>query len=71
MNSDFNQSGENRLLARLLIAKPHITLTEIRQLVPGTSGLDDHRLSQKIEYARRKRSKILQFAGTKGGRAKK
>ncbi len=62
MGSKFSQQ-EDRLIARLLIGKPQITLQEIRRLVPGARHLDEHALSQKIEYLRRKNGANSHVAG--------
>ncbi|MFN3636722.1 MAG: hypothetical protein ACK4UZ_13445 [Rhizobium rhizophilum] len=62
MSSELSRMDENRLIARLLIGKPEITLTEIRHLVPGTRMLNDHALSQKVDHMRRVNAKSRPLA---------
>lgn len=65
MSSTPGKCGNDRLISRLLIGKPEITPAEVRQLVPSTRTMDDHALSQKIEYMRRANARSRQLASHK------
>ncbi|WP_040300944.1 hypothetical protein [Agrobacterium albertimagni] len=62
MASRFSQQID-RLIARLLIGKPQITLQEIRRLVPGVRDVEEHALAQKIDYLRQKNRKSPNLTG--------
>lgn len=62
MGSKFSRQ-DDRLIARLLIGKPQLTLPEIRRLVPGVRDVEEHALSQKIEYLRQKNRKSPHLTG--------
>ena len=54
MRNDALDPAVDRLIARLLIGKPHIRLADLRQLIPDLREMDDHSLTQKVEYLRKK-----------------
>ncbi|WP_127144028.1 hypothetical protein [Pelagibacterium montanilacus] len=46
-------------IARLLIAKPNATLTDIRRLVPTVAAMNDRDLNQKVEFLRRSKMRAI------------
>lgn len=42
----------NRLIARMLVAKPMASCAEIRRLLPEVDRLSDEALEQKLDYLR-------------------
>ncbi|GAB5427249.1 MAG: hypothetical protein Devi2KO_07080 [Devosia indica] len=42
----------NRLIARVLVAKPQASVSEVRTLLPQLDRIGDHDLEQKLSYLR-------------------